>query len=112
MDISKVKKFLPNCKLGEIRPCTTPGTLQFHLLVDATAEPTGKIINLKKLLELIPINFETKYSEELGVIKAVNENAELAILASGRVVLKKAKDEEKAKEILEELAPLLKESLF
>ena len=112
MDISKIQKALPRCKLGEIRPCTTPGTLQFHLLVDATAEPTGKTLNLKKLVELMPTEFETKFSEELGVIKAVHENAELAILASGRIVLKKAKDEEKAKEILEELAPLLKESLF
>jgi ArsR family metal-binding transcriptional regulator len=112
MDISEIKKSLPDCRLSDIRPCTTPGTLQFHLLVDAEAPPMQKIIDFKRLVGLIPPEFEKKYSEELGVLKIKDGRAEISILASGRVVVKKAENEKEALKILKMLTPIIKKSLF
>ena len=114
MDISKVKKILPDCELSEIRPCTTPGKVQFHLLVKQSERPTAKVLDVTKLEKLMH-GGEFKNivsSKELGVVKANLGVTTISILASGRVVVRKAENEEAAQKLLEDLAPTLKQSLF
>jgi len=115
MDISKVKEFLPNCKLGEIRPCTAPGKVQFHLLVSGKKNFDAKVLDVLKLEKLLLDDksfSEVKSSEELGVVKAKHGDIEISALTSGRVVVKKCLDEKHARELLETLAPMLKKALF
>jgi len=115
MDISKITRFLPEAELSELRPCTAPGKIQFHLLVARRKDMATKIINVLKLADILSESrkfSEVKSSAELGVVKAVYSGAEISALASGRVVVKKCADERKAQELLEELAPMLKKALF
>jgi len=112
---TKIQKILPNCELGEIRPCLTKGKVQFHLLVVGRKDPMTRALNLRKLETLMAKDkrfSDIRSSEELGVIKASYKGAEMSILASGRVVVRKANDESHAKELLEALAPMLKASLI
>lgn len=115
IDISKIRKSLPDCELSEIRPCATPGKVQFHLLVSGKNPPTNKIIDITQLAGLLEGDDkfkEVKSSTDLGVVKAGYGDVEISALASGRVVVKKADDEEHAQQLLEVLAPLLKKSIF
>jgi hypothetical protein len=64
------------------------------------------------LLEKDPTFTGIRASAELGVVKCNFDSLELSILASGRVVVKKAPDEDAAKRVIESLAPVLKQSLF
>ncbi len=118
MDLSKIRKALPGCELGELRPCTAPGKVQFHLLVSgragAAARP-AKVLDVKKLYRNLKTNprFDgLKSSAELGVVKAAYQGADISAMASGRVVVRKANSEAIAQELLEALAPLLKASLL
>lgn len=114
MDISNIKKSLPEAELSELRPCTAPGKIQFHLLVAGGKDLATKIIDVLKLEKILSENkrfSEIKSSAELGVVKAVYGGAEIAALASGRVVVKKCEDEKTAQELLEVLAPLIKQAL-
>ncbi len=115
MDISKIKKILPDAELSEIRPCTAPGKVQLHLLVAGKKDLGAKAIDVLKLEILLNGRkgfSEIKSSSELGVVKAHYNGAEISALASGRVVVKKCVDEKKAQELLEELVPMLKKALI
>ncbi len=115
MDKSKIKEFLPDSELSEIRPCTTPGKVQFHLTVGGSEDPTAKRLDVRKLAGLLEDAggfTDIKHSEDLGVARARSGGAEISVLASGRAVVRKAEDEEEAGRMLEKLAPLLKDSLF
>lgn len=115
MDLSNVKRFLPDAELSEMRPCTTPKKVQFHLLAVGRKDFTAKVIDVLKLEKLLLANKsfnDVKSSAELGVVKAVYNGAEISALTSGRVVVKKTADEKQAAELLKELAPLIKGSLF
>jgi ArsR family metal-binding transcriptional regulator len=115
MNTSKIEAILPDCKLGEIRPCTKPGLLQFHLLVKDLKDLTSKVIDIPKLTKILSNDgrfIEVKSSEELGVVKAKYGEAEITILMSGRIVVKKTSSEGEAQEILENLAPLVRDSIF
>lgn len=119
MDLSKIKKSLPGCELGEIRPCTAPGKVQFHLVVSkdtpGAAGPRTKVIDVKILynaLKADPRFGEVKSSAELGVVKAAYKGADISAMASGRVVVRKAGNEALAQGLLEAIAPALKRSLL
>lgn len=115
MDISGIKKSLPGAELSEVKPCTTAGKVQLHLLVAGRKDLMTKVLDINKLEKVIKGDkrfSSVKASAELGVVKATYGGAEISALASGRVVVKKAEDEKKAHELLENLAPLLKKSLF
>ena len=115
IDISKIKKLLPESELSEIQPCTTKGKVQFHLLLSGKREITHKILDISYLAGAMDAdkNFsDIKKSPELGVVKAKYENADLSVLASGRVVVRNVDDEKQAQNILETLAPILKNSIF
>ncbi len=115
MDIPKIKKFLPDAELSELRPCATAGKVQLHLLVSGKKAPMKKAIDVPRLERLLSSDkrfSKIKSSGELGVVKASYGSAEMSVLASGRVVVKEADDEKKSQEILEALAPMLKKSLF
>jgi ArsR family metal-binding transcriptional regulator len=115
MDKSKIEKYLPGCKISEIRPCTTEGKIQIHLKVKPGENVPQKVLDINKLIvlmqELKPFQ-NLKYSKELGVVKANYGRAEISILASGRIVLKEVADESEAQNILEVLAPILSKSLI
>jgi|GEM_PF-2490687 len=115
MDTSKIESILPGSELGEIRPCTTAGRVQFHLLVSREKNPTSKIVDISKLVEVLKGDDRfhgLKSSTDLGVVKADYGSADVSILAGGRVVVKKCADEKEVQRILEALAPLLKQSFF
>jgi ArsR family metal-binding transcriptional regulator len=115
IDISKIRKILPDCELSELRPCATAGKVQFHLLVAGRKDPMKTVIDVLKLEKLLSSDkrfSKIKSSSELGVVKASYGSVEISVLASGRVVVKKANDERTSQEILETLAPMLKESIF
>jgi len=115
MDLSSVKRFLREAELSELRPCTAPGKVQFHLLVAGRKDFSAKVIDVLKLEKLLLASKrfrDVKSSAELGVVKAVYNGAEISALASGRVVVKKTADEKQAAELLKDLAPLIRDSLF
>lgn len=115
MNTSKIEAILPDSKLGEIRPCTTPGKLQFHLLVKDRRNLSSKILDIPKLTKALSNDkrfSEVKSSEELGVVKAKYGEAEITVLMSGRIVVKKTSSEGEAQETLENLAPLVRDSIF
>jgi len=105
---------LPGCELSELRPCTTPGKVQFHLLVSC-GPPAQKVIDIQKLEGLLSADkmfSGITSSAELGVVKASCSGAEISVLASGRVVVKKAADEREAVKVLSAIATSIKKSLF
>jgi ArsR family metal-binding transcriptional regulator len=115
IDISKIREHLPNCEASEVRPCTSPGKIQFHLRADKTSSPTEEIINTDKLYKFVKKSYlfeNVKHSPDLKVVKANIGDARLSVLGSGRIVLRRTGDEKRAQEILEELAPLIKDSFF
>ncbi len=115
MDVSKIESVLPDAEVGEIRPCTTPGAVQFHLLAKGKKKPTDRILDVAELARLLDAESSTKdikLSQELGVVRAKCRGADISALASGRVVVRSVKDEKTAQNILETLAPIIKESLF
>lgn len=115
INTTKIKKILPKSELGEIRPCTAPGKVQFHLLVAGKVELSRKVIDIKKLEKTMQSSDKflgIKMSKELGVVKASYKGAEISILQSGRVVVRQANDEKHAQELLENLAPMLKDALM
>jgi len=114
IDISKIRKILPGCELSKLRPCTTPGKVQFHLLVSGSPS-AKKVIDIRKLERLLSADkmfSDIKSSAELGVVKASRGGVEISALASGRVVVKKAADEQESMKVLAALAPSVKKSLF
>jgi len=115
MDTSNIEKILPNCQLSELRPCASHQKVQFHLIIEGKKDITEKIVDIPKLTDLLKSHNafnEIKFSTELGVVKARYSGAKISVLASGRVVVREVDNEELAKELLEVLAPLLKNSIF
>jgi len=115
MNTSKIKSLLPGSEISEIRPCTAPGKLQFHLMVGGRGDLMTRIVDISMLailLEEHPLFSDVKASQELGVVRARYKDVELSILASGRAVVKKVSDRKEAQDILEALAPLIKKALF
>lgn len=115
MDASKIKNSLPEAELSEIRPCTAPGKVQFHLLVAGKKDLSKKALDVEKLSDLMSKDSRftnVKFSKELSFAKAQYGEAEISALGSGRVVVRRAESEARAEKLLEALAPLLKEALF
>jgi len=112
--IKEIKGLLPDSQISEVKPCTTEGKCQIHMRVTAAnLDVLTKIIDVKKFCSVLKESQkfqDVKCSAELGLIKATVDEAELSVLASGRIVIKNADNVKEAYEILAELAHLLDES--
>jgi ArsR family metal-binding transcriptional regulator len=68
-------------------------------------------LTLKNLLLDVKGFGDITESSALGVVKAKSRDADVSVMASGRVVVRGASDESTAKEILEDLAPHIKQAI-
>jgi len=92
-------------------PCATEGKCNIHLRIDP--ERTSDVLDIPKLAKAIEESGKypaAKTLPDLGLIKLGSGIADISILGSGRIVVKKADDREHAVKLLIPLAKLIKDS--
>ncbi|MBN2518376.1 MAG: hypothetical protein JXB14_06010 [Candidatus Altiarchaeota archaeon] len=112
--LKKIKKAFPDSQISEVKPCTTDGRCQIHMRVRSTGvDALERLLDIEKLCNALggAKDFtDIKCSKELGLLKAVFRETEISVLASGRIVVKKAKTDKEAHRVLYELVVLIGKS--